>query len=128
MSAMTRLGLLLIAGPLLAATDPSEFFELHVRPVLAKNCYACHTGSHMGGLDVSSREALLKGGNSGPAIRAGDPQASLLMQAVRKEHDRFKMPPTGPGLKPEEIADLATWIKDGAVWPAAPVVAGHKEI
>src|SRR3954467_12461952 len=116
---MKHRALLFVALPMFAAGS-SEFFELKVRPVLAKNCYACHTASHMGGLDVSSREALLKGGNSGPAIHPGDPQASLLIQAVRKEHERFKMPPTGPGLKPEEIADLATWIKDGAVWPAAP--------
>ena len=122
---MRMLSWLTLALPLCAAATapPSEFFELRVRPVLAKNCYACHTGSRMGGLDVSSRDSLLKGGNSGAAIRAGDPQGSLLMQAVRKEHERIKMPPTGPGLKPEEIADLASWIKDGAVWPTTPLAA-----
>ena len=115
--------LLILAPTLCAATGADDFFEIKVRPVLAKNCYACHTASHMGGLDVSSREGLLKGGNSGPAIHAGDPLSSLLIQAVKKEHERIKMPPTGPGLKAEEIANLATWIKDGAVWPATPAVA-----
>ena len=120
---MKRLALLLLASPLVTVAGSSaEFFELRVRPVLAKNCYACHTGSRMGGLDLSSRETLVKGGNSGPAILAGDPQASLLIQAVKREHEKIKMPPTGPGLKPEEIADLSAWIKDGAVWPAAPTV------
>ena len=115
---MIAMTLLLFALPLMASAASSDFFELRVRPVLARNCYACHTASHMGGLDVSSRESLLKGGNSGPAIRVGDPQASLLIQAVKKEHERIKMPPTGAGLKAEEIADLSAWVKDGAVWPA----------
>ena len=113
-----------ILWPTLAmAATGTDFFETRVRPVLAKNCYACHTGSRMGGLDLSSREALLKGGNSGPALRLGDPSASLIIQAVKKEHERLKMPPTGPGLKAEEIADLSAWIKDGAVWPMAAGVA-----
>ena len=121
MIAMKRWSLLLVSPTLLSAAS-TDFFELRVRPVLAKNCYACHTGTRMGGLEVSSREALLKGGNTGPAVRVGDPQASLLIQAVKKEHERIKMPPTGPGLKAEEIADLSTWIKDGAIWPATPAV------
>ncbi|HEY3740994.1 MAG TPA: PSD1 and planctomycete cytochrome C domain-containing protein [Bryobacteraceae bacterium] len=128
---MTRLALLLLAPSLLPAATSSDFFELRIRPVLAKNCYTCHNGAHMGGLDLNSRESILKGGNTGPAIIAGNPQASLLIQAVKKEHARIKMPPSGPGLKPEEIADLSTWIKDGAIWPttAAPQqTTKHKQI
>ena len=106
-----------------AAASSADFFETRVRPVLTKNCYACHTASMMGGLDVSSRVGLLKGGASGPALRVGDPTASLLIQAVRKEHERLKMPPSGPGLQAAEIADLAAWIKDGAVWAAAAVAS-----
>jgi hypothetical protein len=83
--------------------DPGEFFEVRVRPVLVRNCHACHTNSKMGGLEMVSRENLLKGGNSGPAIVAGDPDNSLLIQAVRKTHARLKMPPQGE-LKAEEIA------------------------
>ena len=62
------------ALPLAAAEaeNPGEFFELRVRPVLAKNCYTCHTESQMGGLRLDSRERALKGGNSGPAIQPGD--------------------------------------------------------
>ena len=127
---MRRVTLLLLAPPALfaAAAGPADFFETRVRPVLAKNCYACHTGSRMGGLDVSSREALMKGGNSGPAFKAGDPAGSLLIQAVKKEHERIKMPPSGPGLKAEEIADLSSWIKDGAVWPVVPTAVKSKGI
>jgi len=106
---------------LLAASsgDPREFFETKVRPVLAKNCFTCHTATRMGGLEMVSREALLKGGASGPAIVPGEPDRSLLVQAVRYGHEKLKMPPTGK-LAEAEIADLAAWVKSGAVWPEAP--------
>jgi cytochrome c553 len=114
---------ILLAIPLAAAADTGgEFFEMRVRPVLAKNCFACHAASKMGGLEMRSRESLLKGGNSGPAIVPGDPDNSLLLRAVRHQHDRIKMPPQGT-LKEDEIATLAEWVKSGAEWPAtaAPI-------
>jgi mono/diheme cytochrome c family protein len=104
------------------ATDLAEFFELRIRPLLAKNCYACHTGSRMGGLQLDSRESILKGGNSGPALIAGKPEESLLIQAVRHTHKRLKMPPQGK-LNDEEISDLADWVKAGALWPETNAVA-----
>lgn len=105
------------------AESPADFFEMRVRPVLAKNCYACHTASQMGGLQLDTREHVLKGGNDGPAIVPGDPDHSLLIQAVRQTHPRIKMPP-GRKLSDQEIADLAAWVKMGAVWGAtAPAQA-----
>src|SRR5882672_1370289 len=89
---------------------------MRIRPVLAKNCFACHTSSRMGGLEMSGREAFLKGGKSGPAIVPGEPDKSLLVQAVAQTHERLKMPPQGK-LAETEIADLRAWIKDGASWP-----------
>ena len=103
-----------------AAPTPQEFFEMKVRPVLAKNCFSCHTNSKLGGLDLSTRESLLKGGKSGPAIIPGDPAQSLLMKAVRFEDSKLKMPMGGAKLKPEEIAAIETWIKEGATWPESP--------
>ncbi|MGH9721743.1 MAG: PSD1 and planctomycete cytochrome C domain-containing protein [Bryobacteraceae bacterium] len=99
-----------------AADEPREFFETRVRPLLAKNCFACHTASRMGGLEMSGRASLLKGGNSGAAIMPGDPARSLMIQAVTHSHERLKMPPQGR-LSETEISDLKTWIRDGAVWP-----------
>ncbi len=99
--------------------EDAEFFEMDVRPVLAQNCFACHTAARMGGLEMISRESLLKGGNSGPAIEPGKPAESLLLQAVRHTHVRLKMPPEGK-LKAVEINALAVWIEDGAVWPESP--------
>lgn len=102
-----------------SAAGTAEFFELRVRPLFAKNCFACHTSSQLGGLRLDSRETVLKGGNSGPAIVPGRPEQSLLMQAVRQTHARLKMPPQGK-LPEEAITDLAAWILAGAVWPDPP--------
>ncbi len=96
--------------------DPVEFFEMKVRPLLAAQCFACHTATAMGGLVMKSREALLKGGDSGPAIVSGHPDQSLLIQAVRQTHDRLKMPPQSR-LAEEQIENLVTWVRAGAVWP-----------
>jgi hypothetical protein len=73
----------------------------------------------MGGLQLDSRERLLKGGDDGPAILPGDPDKSLLIQAIRQTHARIKMPPQGK-LGDREIDDLARWVKDGAIWPDTP--------
>jgi len=99
------------------AQAPADFFENKVRPILAENCYDCHTAAEMGGLRVDSRERLLQGGKSGPALMPGDPDKSLLIQAVRQSGD-LKMPKGGK-LKPAEIQALADWVKMGAPWPEA---------
>lgn len=106
--------------PLALAQDPSttDFFESRIRPVLANNCYACHTTAASGGLRLDSREAALKGGRSGPAIVPGDPDESILLQAARHAEGRPKMPPSGR-LSNEELSDLVRWIRAGAVWPTA---------
>ncbi|MDQ2901072.1 MAG: PSD1 and planctomycete cytochrome C domain-containing protein, partial [Acidobacteriota bacterium] len=109
------------------ADQPVDFFESRIRPILARNCYACHTGSHMGGLRLDSREHLVKGGNDGPAILPGDPDKSLLIQAVRQTHSRFKMPPDGK-LADHEIDDLSRWVKEGAVWPDTPALASANTV
>ncbi|MEI9974363.1 MAG: c-type cytochrome domain-containing protein [Ignavibacteriota bacterium] len=90
----------------------ADFFEAKVRPVLANNCYACHTNSALGGLRLDSREALLKGGGRGTALIPGDPDKSLLITAVRQTDENLKMPQGGK-LKAEEIADLVAWGESG---------------
>ena len=95
-----------------STADREEFFERRIRPVLANNCFACHTDSRLGGLQLDSRQSILKGGNSGPAIVPGEPRKSLLLQAVSGTHERLKMPLEGE-LTEQEIGDLRTWVKDG---------------
>jgi mono/diheme cytochrome c family protein len=121
MQRLLILGAFVAALPM-AADEKADFFEMRVRPVLVKNCFSCHTASKMGGLAMDSRDSLLKGGQSGPALRVGDPDNSLLIQAVRHAPGRLKMPPSGK-LEEREIADLAAWVLDGAVWPETQISA-----
>jgi hypothetical protein len=112
----------------LRAQDAAEHFEMHVRPVLAKNCYGCHTASAMGGLRLDSREALLKGGQSGTAIVPGKPESSLLVQVIAHTHDKLKMPPSGK-LAETDIKLVADWVKAGAVFPGRqPAIPAGEEI
>jgi mono/diheme cytochrome c family protein len=115
----TRSFLILVLGAAFcsAQENPAEFFEAKIRPILANNCYSCHTTSKLGGLRVDSRQALLQGGKSGASIVPGKPEASLLIRAVAQTDAKLKMPMTGPKLKDEQIADLSRWIKMGAPWP-----------
>ncbi|MBL8215673.1 MAG: PSD1 domain-containing protein [Bryobacterales bacterium] len=108
--------------PLFGADSSSTLFETQVRPVLASQCYGCHTHTKMGGLRLDSRDAVLKGGNSGPAIVPGDPDNSLLIQAVRRTHAKLKMPPTAK-LGDREVQGLEAWVKEGAKWPETPTAA-----
>ena len=111
----------LCIGVLAAAQQTSEkveFFERRIRPVLTENCYSCHADAKLGGLRVDSRTALLSGGNSGPAIKVGNPDDSLLMKAIKHQDPRLKMPLGAPMLKESQIEDLKYWIQTGAVWPA----------
>ncbi len=96
-----------------------DFFEAKVRPQLIKQCYSCHSASANeleGGLRLDSRDLLRKGGDSGDLIVPGNPQRSLLMQALRYGEDSFQMPPSGK-LPANVIADFETWIKMGAPDP-----------
>ena len=109
--------LLLFAGSAFAA-DNAEFFENKIRPVLSKNCYGCHRQAAMGGLRLDSRDAILKGGKSGAAVKPGDPDSSPLIKMISEG----RMPPTGGKLADPQIADLRAWIRDGAIWPATAKV------
>ncbi|HEU5431316.1 MAG TPA: DUF1549 domain-containing protein, partial [Thermomicrobiales bacterium] len=110
---------LLAASPVRAGDD--SFFESKIRPVLADMCFRCHGGEKTsGGLRVDSRTALLRGGDSGPALVPGMPEGSLIVQAIRHEGDGPHMPPK-KRLPPAVIADFVSWIKDGARWPEKQV-------
>ena len=108
--------------------NKDDFFETKVRPILATECFSCHTDSQLGGLRLDSREALLRGGKSGPAIVPGDPDKSLLITAIRQS-GTLKMPKGGK-LPPDQIEAIAQWIRSGAVWPdtTKPSVAAGGEM
>jgi cytochrome c553/transposase-like protein len=97
--------------------DGIEFFEKRIRPLLAEHCYQCHGPKKQeSGLVLSTPDGLQNGGDRGSTIVPGDPDASVLVQAVRYTDDDLKMPPRGK-LKDEQIADLVAWVKLGAALP-----------
>ena len=105
-----------------ARADPDaekiEFFERKIRPLFVQTCTQCHGDEvQENGLRLDSRAALLKGGQSGPALVPGDAERSLLMLAVRHRDEDLKMPPEGGRLPDHEIASLEKWINEGAAWP-----------
>ncbi|MEX0819377.1 MAG: PSD1 and planctomycete cytochrome C domain-containing protein, partial [Pirellulaceae bacterium] len=90
-------------------------FEQHIRPILVTKCLKCHGEKKQeGSLRLDSREAMLHGGDSGPAIVAGQAAESLLIEAIK--YESYEMPPTGQ-LATKEIHQFEQWIAAGAVWP-----------
>ncbi|HZW31081.1 MAG TPA: PSD1 and planctomycete cytochrome C domain-containing protein [Isosphaeraceae bacterium] len=110
-------------------SDGIEYFEKAIRPVLAERCSPCH-GARVkkpkGGLVLGTRDQMLQGGDSGPAIVPGDPESSLLIQAIRYHDEALRMPPKGR-LAPEQVAAFESWVKRGAPAPdTAPVPGTHE--
>src|SRR5947209_3777357 len=99
-----------------------EFFERKVRPILASNCYNCHSAdtNAKGGLRVDDRNGLLTGGGRGPAVVPGHPEKSLLIAKIKHTDPKLRMP-LDKQLTADQIADLTKWIKDGAAWPKVVV-------
>src|SRR5689334_3834001 len=122
--------LLLTSGSVVRAADEAQlndgqrFYTEKIRPILSQKCYKCHTDQPNSRFRVDSREAILEGGKRGPAIVPGDPDNSLLIQAVRQTGE-LKMPKDSR-LEDQEIADLIAWVKMGAPWDpqdhAKPVI------
>ncbi len=100
-----------------SAADPNvEFFENKIRPVLVEQCLSCHgEKKQAGGLRLDTKQAVLKGGDTGPALVAGKPGESLIVKAVRQAGE-LKMPPKGK-LPAGVQADIAKWVEAGAADP-----------
>ena len=92
-----------------------RFFEQHIRPVLASHCVKCHGHTKQeGNLRLDSLNAMLRGGDSGPAVTAGKPEESLLVEALR--YEGLEMPPAGP-LDEEQVQHFVSWIAAKTPWP-----------
>ena len=99
-------------------------FEAKIRPILVKHCWECHSaaaarqGRLKGELRLDTRAAWERGGASGPAVVAGQPEQSLLLDALR--HEGLAMPPDRK-LPAEVITSFTDWIARGAPSPATLV-------
>jgi WD40 repeat protein len=88
-------------------------FGRDVMPILETNCLRCHnTAKQEGGLLLESFDDLMKGGDDGSPIAAGDAEGSALIRQV-EGRAKPKMPPKSD-LRPEDIATLRAWIAAGA--------------
>ncbi|WP_461782599.1 DUF1553 domain-containing protein [Prosthecobacter sp.] len=117
--------LLVLAAADSSAADGVAFFESHVRPLLVKHCYECHSqeaGKQKGGLLLDRKEGWVKGGDAGPALVPGKPEKSVLLHSVRYEDEDLQMPPKSK-LPPEDIRILEQWIAMGAPDPRVESMA-----
>ncbi len=99
--------------------DAIQFFENRIRPVLVEHCYECHSAESKklkGGLYLDTRAGWVRGGDTRPAIEPGNPDHSLLIEAVRYANPDLQMPPKGR-LPDGIVADLVTWVRKGAADP-----------
>ncbi len=107
---------LLLPATMVAGAEEVDF-ERDVAPLLSRHCVACHNAkTSRSGLDLSSHQSALRGGDGGPVIQPAKPAESALVQRATDG----SMPPENDGrrLTAQEVALLAGWIKAGAPWPA----------
>jgi hypothetical protein len=98
----------------------TEYFEKKVRPVLVSRCQPCHNSKiKTAGLDLETGAGFTSGGPSGALISKDKWEESRLLHVVGYE-ERIKMPPTGK-LKPDELAAITEWVKNGGIWPGASI-------
>ena len=105
-----------IAGDFaLAQEEPSTYFREQVLPIFRRHCFACHShaaGEMEGGLSLDWKSGWELGGSRGPAIVPGNPEKSLLLQAVLHVSDELRMPKEK--ITDQEISVLNRWIENGA--------------
>jgi hypothetical protein len=120
------------AVPIAPAAQPIsaadlQFFEARIRPILADRCYKCHSrlaDKIKGGLMLDTREGMLHGGDTGPAITPGKPEDSLIIDAISYRDQDLQMPPKNDRLSGQQVADLTEWIRKGAPDPRSLVAKG----
>ncbi|MEX2117968.1 MAG: PSD1 and planctomycete cytochrome C domain-containing protein [Pirellulales bacterium] len=128
--------LLLASGPTVASAGQAAaedaaariaFFETRIRPILVDRCYECHSaaaGKSEGGLRLDSMKTIRAGGDRGPAVVPGDPDASILLTAISHSDPDLQMPPKRERLPESVVADVKAWIAAGAADPRDDEAAG----
>jgi cytochrome c553 len=109
------------------SSQDAQFFETRIRPVLIDRCYKCHSHDAdkvKGGLMLDTREGMLHGGDTGPAIEPGKPADSLIVDAISYRDADLQMPPKGERLSDQQVADVSEWIRRGAPDPRSLVAKG----
>ncbi|MCA9041136.1 MAG: PSD1 domain-containing protein [Planctomycetaceae bacterium] len=98
-------------------TEKKIDFHKEVKPILMQRCAGCHSGPEpKGGFSLATRELLLQGGDSGPAVDANNPAASIFLERINETDADLVMPPQGKPLESEQVEVLTNWIKQGTSW------------
>jgi hypothetical protein len=105
-------------------------FSLHVAPVLVENCAGCHFEAQnaRGGLRMDNFRQLLRGGDGGPVVIAGDPENSPIIQRLTASDANVRMPQGRPALDPQVIERISQWIREGAVFDARDAQMNLREL
>jgi len=106
------------------APNTVAYYSQRVLPIFQANCYSCHGGmNHRGGLNISTKAGLLKGGHDGAVLDLNHPEQSLLIKLIRHEgppDDPMPMPPKPrQKISDADVATITEWVKAGAVMPDA---------
>jgi hypothetical protein len=110
---------------ILGQIEERHDFRDHVAPVLEKQCVHCHGGaSSKGNLSLTTAQGVFKGGDGGPAVVAGKPEESPLLEMI--SGDPPEMPKKGASLSRREVAQIRAWIEQGAYWPAGLVLKDRR--
>ena len=109
--------ILLTLGEAPAGAPWQDTLPQQARAILEANCVSCHGPAQMSGLDLRTREAMLKGGNRGPALIPGQAYRSPLYLAAAHQQEP-RMPPEQDPLSAQDLAVLRKWIDRGAPWEA----------
>ncbi len=122
---MPRWPILLFLPALLSAQGRHPNYDDDIKPLFARRCFACHSAGEMrSGLNLEAYTGVVKGGNSGDAVIAGRPTASLLFKAISHEEGAPQMPLGGAKLPDAEIALIRDWIQQGLLETAMSVPKG----
>jgi hypothetical protein len=114
----------------LSDDEKVKFFEKEVKPILEASCFKCHGGEAKikGGLRLTSRAGVLKGGETSPAVSLEHPEKSLLLTAINYKDEDLEMPPKEK-LSAEKIAVLTKWVEMGAPFtPGGPEVVSAEPV
>lgn len=121
---------ILVAAALSPAFAEGPDFVKEIVPILETSCVKCHSGEKpKGKLDMSSKEAFMKGGKNGKLVEVGKPDDSALIKSILLPEDNDDtMPPQGKAPRPttEQIALLKKWVETGAAWPDGVTLKGKK--
>src|SRR4051794_394554 len=111
-------GLVFLSGSASALAAGPVDFDSQIRPILQTRCLNCHAkGKYKGGLSLETREAVLRGGESGPAAVPGKSGESLIVELVAGLDPDRRMPDKGDPLTPDQVGLIRAWVDQGLKWP-----------